>query len=82
MLNQDSILQIENWTGRYLKEKIQKVIGSMKDELGGNVMAEFATLRPKMYSYLTDNSDENKKAKGTKNGVIKRKLQLDDYERF
>ena len=54
----------------------------MKDELGGNIMAEFATLKPKMYSYLTDNSDENKKAKGTKNGVIKRKLQLDDYERF
>ena len=28
-----------------------KVIGLMKDELGGEVMKEFISLRPKMYSY-------------------------------
>ena len=30
----------------------------MKDELGGNLMTKFATLRPKMCSYLIDDTDE------------------------
>ena len=35
----------------------------MKDELGGKVIAEFAILRPKAYSFLTDDGKEDKKAK-------------------
>ena len=46
--------------------KNKKVIGLMKDELGGKIMKEFVTLRPKIYSYLTDDCEEDKKAKGTK----------------
>ena len=46
--------------------KNKKVIGSMKDELGGKIMTEFLALRPKTYSYLADDCKEDKKAKGTK----------------
>ena len=45
----------------------------MKDELGAEIITEFVTLRPKTYSYLTDDSKEDKKAKGTKKCVIKKK---------
>ena len=46
--------------------KNKKVIGLMKDELGGKIIMEFITLRPKTYSFLTDDGKEDKKAKGTK----------------
>ena len=60
--------------------KNKKVIGSMKDELGGNTMTEFVALRPKTYSYLTDDCKEDKKAKGKKKCVIKRRLKFSDYK--
>ena len=47
--------------------KNKKVIGMMKEELGGKIMKEFIGLRPKCYSYLTDNGNIDKKAKETKN---------------
>ena len=47
--------------------KNKKVIGLMKDELGGRTITEFVTLRPKTYSYLTDDCKEDKKARGTRN---------------
>ena len=44
----------------------------MKDDLDGNIMTKFVGLRAKTYSYLIDNSSEDKKAKSTKN-VLKKK---------
>ena len=61
--------------------KNKKVIGLMKDELGGRIMTEFITLRPKAYTYLTDDGKENKKSKETKKCVIKRNIEFDDYEK-
>ena len=50
----------------------------MKDELGGKIITEFVTLRPKTYLYLTDDGKEDKKAKGTKNCIIKRMIKFND----
>ena len=60
--------------------KNKKVIGLMKDDLGGKIITEFVTLRPKTHSYLTDDSKEDKKAKGTKKCLIKRMIKFDDYK--
>ena len=38
----------------------KKVIGMMKDELGGKIMKESLGLRPKCYSYLTDDGKIDK----------------------
>ena len=62
------------------KGKNKKVIGLIKDELGGNIMIEFVALRPKTYSYLTDDYSEAKKTKGTKKCVTKRMLKFPDYK--
>ena len=59
--------------------KNKKVIGLMKDELGGKIFTEFVTLRPKT-SYFTDDGKEDKKAKGTKKCVIKRMIKFNDYK--
>ena len=61
--------------------KNKKVIGLMKDELGGEIITEFIALRPKTYSYLTDNNKIDKKAKGTKKCVIKKLIKFDDYKK-
>ena len=59
--------------------KNKKVIGLMKDELGGEIMKEFVSLRPKMYSYRVGNS-EPKRCKGINKCVVKKTISFDDYE--
>ena len=43
-------------------------------------MIELIELTAKTYSQPIDYSSENKKAKGTKRCVIKRKLKFEDYK--
>ena len=66
----------------------KKVIGLFKDELGGKIMKEFCALRAKTYTYLIDGYDDdydknkitNKKAKGIKKCIIKRRLMFENYK--
>ena len=57
----------------------KKVIGLMKDELGGEIMRELVSLQPKMYSYKVGNS-EPKKCKGIKCCLVKKTISFDDYK--
>ena len=46
----------------------------MKDEFGRKIMKKNFGMRAKAHSYLTDNNAKDKRAKGAKKCVIKRKL--------
>ena len=58
--------------------KNKKIIGLMKDELGGGIMKEFVTLRPKTYAYKVGSS-ESKKCKRIKKCVVKKTISFEDY---
>ena len=60
----------------------EKVIGLMRDDLGGKIMTEFVVaLRAKMYAYRKiDKEVEKKRCKGTKKCVVSEGLTFDDYK--
>ena len=62
--------------------KNKKIIGLMKDEVGEKIITEFFTLRPKTYSFLTDDGKEDKKAKVTKKCIIKKMIKFNDYKKY
>ena len=74
-------------TGSYVNDrplpigKNRKVIGKMKDDLGGKIMTEFIALRPKSYAHKYNFKKEKvgKKCKGIKKCVIKKTLKFNDY---
>ena len=57
----------------------KKVIGLMKDKLGGEILTEFVTLRPKMYAYRKG-SAESKKCKGIKKCTVRKTISFEDYK--
>ena len=61
--------------------KNKKVIGLMTDELGRKIITEIVTLRPKTYSYLTEDGKGDENAKGTKKCVIKKMIKFNDYKK-
>ena len=58
----------------------EKVIILMKEKLVGQIRKEFIGLIAEAFSYLKENNDEDKKAKGKKKCDIKRKLNFQDYK--
>ena len=63
--------------------KNKKVPGLFKDELGGKIITEVITLRPKTYAAAAaaaDDGNDHKKAKGTKKCVIKQKLMFQNFK--
>ena len=58
----------------------KKVIGKFKDEAAGMPIVEFVGLRSKMYSYMKDNEQGSRTAKGIKKNVIKQQLGHDKYK--
>ena len=49
---------------KYYNNSSELVVGQMKDETADVVIKEFVELKPKMYSYVVDNSSDHKKSKG------------------
>ena len=60
--------------------KTKKVIGLMKDELGGKILTEFIALRPKSHAYRKLDSKEDKKCKVIKKCIVKKTISFDDYK--
>ena len=58
----------------------KKVIGFMKDELGGQIMTEFIALRPELCSYRKRDGAEDRKCKGIKKCVVKKTLLFEYYK--
>ena len=57
----------------------KKVAGKFKDETAGEPIRDFVGLKSKMYSYLKDNDQNNKTAKGVKKNIIKKVIVHQDY---
>ena len=55
----------------------KRVIGKLKDELGGKIMIEFCALRAKTYSFLLNDDTEKKRVKDTKKCIIKRNIMFE-----
>ncbi len=58
----------------------KKVLGKMKDECAGTPIAECVCLRPKMYSIITGEEKNIKKAKGVKKSVVKKQIMNEQYK--
>ena len=58
------------------KGENKKVIGLMKNELGGKTMTKFVELRGKTYIHLKDDGSEDKKAKSTKKVCYKKNAEI------
>ena len=61
-------------------ESNKKLIGKFKDETLSIPITEFIGLRSKMYSYIKNNDQNNKTAKGIKRIVLQKNIKHEDYK--
>ena len=59
----------------------KKVLGKFKDESNFIPIREFIGLRSKMYSYIKDNNQVGKTAKGIKKNIIKKDITHENYKK-
>ena len=64
----------------YYNKINKKIIGKFKDEAASIPIVEFIGLRSKMYSYVKDNEETARTAKGVKKQVIKKIITHDNYK--
>ena len=64
----------------YFNKTNKKVIGKFKDEAAGVPVVEFVGLPSKMYSYMKDNGEGGKTAKGIKKNIITKNIKHEDYK--
>ena len=76
MLKEDLTPRIINWTDHSKKQRTRNASFQIKDELGGKIMEKRFGLKAKLFSYLIDDSSEDKEAKDTKKCVIKKNWNL------
>ena len=87
---EDTKNDVERWfdTSNYDKNENRplpmgmnkKVIGLFQDELRGKIMKQICALRAKTYTYLMDDDNEKKKAKGIKKCIMKGSLKFENYK--
>ena len=61
-----------NYSGKskHFHDLINLVAGKRKDETGGIAIEELVGLKPKMYSFLVNDSSEHKKVKDVKKNIV------------
>ena len=66
------MFDFSNYSGKakYYVDSNKLAVGKMKDETGGVATKEFVELKPKMYSFLADDSSEHKKATDVNKNVL------------
>ena len=70
--NDKEMFDFSNYStkSKYYDYSKNLVFGKMKDETAGVAVEDFVGLNPKMYSYLVDDNNEHKKAKGINKNVV------------
>lgn len=65
---------------QYFDKTNKTVIGKFKDEACGVPITEFVGVSSEMYSYIKDNDEGGKTAKGIKKNVIKKDIKHENYK--
>ena len=67
---------------KYFDKKNNLINGKMKDEICGVTIKRFIGLEAKMYTYITEDQHDCKKATDMNNSFVKDKLQKENYKKM